>query len=296
MLRLSSATRMIAAVVLVVATPMAAPVADAAQDADAVPQIVSEDARQDGVALSVRIQGRLTEADLKRVADTLRLRRAAGKPPIESLAFYLPGMDIAGQPWADATFAPDPRVVVKGLRREEQDAYRAEASADARDVVGVWLTSSPAPLGLLTIYREPGRKLFAEWRLRNGHKSVDEIYESVGNRGRRYDIAGSDGGYYLALWSGALQLGDRSSVIAVAERLTFEKKALEVIAAPPSVGAGGKGAAGSALPPAAGVTTEAAVMSVSKSATARREAAKGAKKWSSDPTLSDALATALRGS
>lgn len=258
----------------------------AASEAQPAFKIVSEDARDAGAALSVRIQGRLSEADLKRLADEVRQRRPAGKPPISTLAVFLPGMEIVGPPWAEATFAPDARVVVNGLRRDEEDAYRAAASTDVRDVVGVWLTSPPAPPGVLTIYREPGRRLFAEWRLRNSHKTIDEVYESVGNRGRRYDIVGSGGGYYLALWSGGLQLGDRSSVIAVAERLHFEKRTEAPVAAAPSSEKPATAASAIAVegtaPPAIGTS-------------AKRTVGKDKAKPPAQTVLSDALATALRG-
>ena len=74
-----------------------------------------------------------------------------------------------------------------------------------------------------TIWREADRKVYAEWHLRNGSKNVDELIETRSQRGRRYQIVGADGGYYLGLWNGTLELGDKDNVIAFAERLQYEK-------------------------------------------------------------------------
>lgn len=225
-------------------------VANAAQTPSAsLYEIVSEERRDSGAALAVRLQRRLSEVDLKGLADALRLKRPANKSRVETVAFFLPGSSLSSHAWAVARFDPDARVTIAGLRREDEDAYRAVAANDQRMVIGVWLTSPPALPGMLTIFRDRDRRIFAEWRLRSGQKTLDEVHQSIGSHGKRYDIAASGGGYYLALWDGALQLGDGNAVIAVAERLVFEKnpeqaavdatsaKALGKASEPPAIGA-----------------------------------------------------------
>ncbi|MFN0217559.1 MAG: hypothetical protein ACKVP4_01965 [Hyphomicrobium sp.] len=268
------------ALFVIVAGCLAAEPVRAGADVQPAFKIVSEDSRDAGVALSVRLEARLTDAELKSLADGLRLRRPAGKPQVTALNVYLKGMDLDAAPWAEVRFAPDARVTVKGLRRDEEDAYRAQATADLRTIVGVWLTSPPALPGMLLIYRDKERRQYAEWSLRNGQKTVDEVYESIGGRGRRYDIAGSGGGYYLALWNGALQLGDKGSIIAVAERLTFEKKPV-AIAAPVTASGTGPIAVEPGAPP---LPSPSKPVLVKKSKPAPKN----------QHTVSDALATAIR--
>lgn len=185
-------------------------------------RIVSEDASEAALAVSVRIDARLSEADLASLADTIR----AAKPTFKAasrIQFYLPDMPLGDAPWADVAYAPNENVSIKGLRLDEEESFRAKSERDMRDIIGVWLTSPPAVPGKLTIWREADRKIYAEWHLRNGSKNVDELIETRSQRGRRYQIVGAEGGYYLALWNGTLELGDKDNVIAVAERLQFQK-------------------------------------------------------------------------
>ena len=184
-------------------------------------RVVSEDRARDGVTVSVRIAARATETDLIAVAESLRAKKPA-KSLVHAVKFYLDTAKLSDPPWADVRFEPAPRVTVRGLRFDEEQAYRAAAASDPRPLLGVWLTSPPAMPGKLSIWREKGGKTFAEWHLRNGQKSIDELVETRSQRGRRFEIAGANGGYYLALWSGGLELGDKTQIIAVAERLTFD--------------------------------------------------------------------------
>jgi hypothetical protein len=222
---------------LAVTLPIVAAVAVLASAAHAAPSytapvytIVSEDSRDAGAVLSVRIETRVGDVELKELAEAIRLRRPIGKAAVALISFYLTGAAISGPAWAEVRFGGPTTVAIKGLRREEEDAYKAVAARDPRNVVGVWLTSPPALGGMLTIYREADRRLYAEWRLRSGQISVDEVTEWVGNRGRRYTVAGGDGSYYQALWNGQLELGLGGQTLAVAERLAVERKPVPVIA------------------------------------------------------------------
>lgn len=185
-------------------------------------QIVSEDGDAAARRLAVRAGQRLSEPDLKAMAETIKARQPAGTV-IEVIRVYLPDMKLTQNAWAEVHPAGGGKVVINGLRADEIEAYRAEAAGDTRAVIGVWLTAPPAMPGRLTIWRDKSGKVSAEWRLRNGEKSVDELIESKVSNGRRFDIVGAGGGYYLATHGGDLELGQKSNVIAVAERLTFEK-------------------------------------------------------------------------
>jgi hypothetical protein len=192
--------------------------------AEAVPayKIVSEDIQAGSKSISVRIDGRLNEADLASLADTLQRQKAPDKTAL-LVKYYLPAMPLNDAPWAVVHYAPNRNVTINGLRLDEEEAFRAKAESDPRNLVGVWLTSPPAVPGKLTIWRETNRNMYAEWQLRNGTKTIDQLVETRSQRGRRYNIVGADGGYYLGLWNGSLELGDQDSVIAIAERLKFEK-------------------------------------------------------------------------
>ncbi|MEQ1715514.1 MAG: hypothetical protein ABL907_05950 [Hyphomicrobium sp.] len=197
----------------------------AAAGEPAANKVVSVDGTPDARKITVRVAQRLTETALKDLAAALRDKAKPGEK-IAAVAAYLPREELSQSPWAVVKLDPGVDVKVLGLRVEEETAFRAEAQSDARDVIGVWLTSPPALPGRLTLVRAKGGKTIAEWHLRSGEKTVDEVFASKTSKGQRYDIAGSGGAYYLATWSGDLELGDKSRVIAVAERLQLEKRDL----------------------------------------------------------------------
>lgn len=213
-----------------------------AAGAASAPVVVSEDARAGGVALSVRLVERLSEADLRALTETTIKAQSPGKAVL-SVAYYLPGENLAMQPWAEARVMPEIKLSIHGLRRDEVEALRASTAADPRPLLGAWLTSPPALPGKISIWRDKG-KVFAEWQVRSGQTTVDEVREWRSNRGRRFEISGADGGYYLILGNGALELGDKTHVVAVAERLNIEKvqqaaknPAAPVVHAPPKLAA-----------------------------------------------------------
>lgn len=271
---------------LALALVLTAPSMAVAQSAGQSPyKVVSEEQRDDGASLVIRLERRLSESQLSALADVVRLKRLQNKPQIASIAFHLPASPLTAPAWATARFHPETRVAIAGLRREEEDAYRAAAATDARQIVGVWLTSPPALPGMLTIFRDRDRRFFAEWRLRSGQKTLDEVHQSIGSRGKRYDIAAAGGGYYLALWGGALQLGDGDAVIALAERLDFEKKPL----APAVAAADARGREPGAAPAAAAtVEQKPRRSSGDKRATARAKPKR-------EQSASDVLSASLRG-
>ena len=189
------------------------------QNAKAGFRVVSEDISTDTSRrfVAVVLGKRIAEADIGRIAD---LVRAKEKAPYERtlVNFYLPGMKIGQGAWATAAYNPALKVAIVGIRLDEEQSAIADVAADQRSLVGVWLTAPPAAPGRLTIYRD-GAKIFAEWRLRNGNKSLEELSESRDGRGRKLaPLAGGSEYFYLA-GSGELELRDGQTLVATAERL-----------------------------------------------------------------------------
>ncbi len=210
-------------------------------------KIVSEDGAGDTRAIAVRLDDRAPEAGLKALAFALRDKAKPGKTPAV-IRFYLPGMALSAAPWAQMRFQDQAQLEINGLRYEEVQAFAAETAADTRDILGVWLTAAPALPGRLTIWRNAKGQRFAEWHLRTGKKTVDELIEVKTQRGRRYEIKGSEGGYYLATWAGPLELGEGKVVIASAERLILPKEQPPVAATPPPAAAAATAHAPAAAP------------------------------------------------
>lgn len=184
--------------------------------------IVSEDVSEQRRIAAVRIERRLDDADLLQVAHSVlaRTKQAYGRTQIN---FYLPAMTLNQGPWATVTFAPDTKIVVFGLSRADEDLFLAEQRADRRPMLGAWLTSPPAAPGRLAIYSDHG-KIYAEWRLRGGQRTVDEVQDSLTKAGRRFDVQGA--GYYVLTRTGELEIWDKSTLIATAERIRPEHLAL----------------------------------------------------------------------
>ncbi len=192
--------------------------ADSASDEPyriAADEATSETSRRRVAVLLIK---RVPEAEIGRIADIVRAKE---KTPFErtTVSFYLPRMKIGEDAWATATFNPTLKISIIGLRLDEEQAAIAEAANDQRPRVGVWLTAPPAAAGRLTIYREGARTL-AEWRLRNGDKSVEELVEMRDPKGRRFAAKTGGKDHYLLTWNGDLELRDGQSVIATGEKLT----------------------------------------------------------------------------
>ena len=179
---------------------------------------ISEDLSEQRRSVFVRIDHRLDEADLLTIAGQIQARskRSYARTQVN---FILPGMPIGQGSWASVLFAPEPKVLIHGLSRADEDIFLAEHRADRRSLLGSWLTSTPAPLGRLTIYSDHG-KVFAEWRLRGGQKTVDDLIDTTVKTVRRFDVP--DGGYFILTRAGELEIWDKTNLIATAERIRPE--------------------------------------------------------------------------
>lgn len=203
---------------LATAAPTAHPAATPSSAALPAFNTISEDLSEQRRAVFVRLERRLAEADLLRVGEYIKehAKRPFARTQVN---YFLPGMPLNLGPWASIQFAPEPKIMVHGLRREDEELFLAEHQADRRSLLGAWLTSPPAAPGRLTIYSDRGR-VYAEWRLRNGQKTLDELADSAAKAGRRFDVQG--GGYYILAKSGELEIWDKTTLIAVAERIRPE--------------------------------------------------------------------------
>lgn len=209
-------------------------------------KIVSEDATAERRIVAVRLPARLAEPDLRRLAEDIQKRsRAATQRTL--FRFHLPGMPLDQTPWAVAAFQPDLKLTIHGLKFDEEQIYAAEVHADRRQLVGAWLTSPPAIPGRVSIFRDKGG-VFAEWRLRSGLKTIEQLTENKVARGRLYTIkpegaakaavsapddgAGkSDGSaQFLVTAAGELELRDRDTLIATGEIIPLDKNAVTTLA------------------------------------------------------------------
>ena len=111
---------------------------------------VSEEQSEQRRAVFVRIERRIDEAGLLGIAREIRARekRAYARTQVN---FVLPGMPLNQGSWASVLFAPEPKVMVHGLSRTDEELFLAEHRADRRPLLGSWLTSPPAAPGRLTI-------------------------------------------------------------------------------------------------------------------------------------------------
>lgn len=183
---------------------------------------VSEDISEQRRAVYVRVDHRIDEDGLLRIAEQVE---AKGKKAFARtyVNFILPGMPVNQGAWASVLFAPEPKVMVHGLSRSDEELFLSEHRADRRPLLGSWLTSPPAAPGRLTIYSDHG-KVYAEWRLRGGQKTVDELRDSTTKTARRFDVPG--GGFYVLTRAGELEIWDKTTLIATAERIRPEHLAL----------------------------------------------------------------------
>lgn len=184
--------------------------------------VISEDVTEQRRALFVRVEQRLEESELMRIGDAFR-GRSKREFARTQINYFLPGMPLNQGPWASVLFSSEARVQVHGLRREDEELFVSEHRNDPRPLLGAWLTSPPAAPGRLSIYSDQGR-IYAEWRLRGGQKTVDELQDTPTKAGRRFDVVG--GGYYVLSRSGDLEIWDKTTLIATAERIRPQSLAL----------------------------------------------------------------------
>jgi hypothetical protein len=199
---------------------MLEPLLIASSTAQALPPhaVISEDTSDQRRSVYVRLVRRLDETDLSKIASAIKARskRTYARTHIN---FFLPDMVLNQGAWASVLFAPEPKLLINGLRREDEDLFLAEHQVDRRSMLGSWMTSPPAAPGRLTIYSDHGR-IFSEWRLRSGLKTVEELRESHAGKGRRFDVV--DGGSFVLTKSGDLEIWDKTTLVAVGERLRAE--------------------------------------------------------------------------
>ena len=199
---------------LVALTALSAP-AGAAGDALPPHRVLFEDLSEQRRQVSVRIERRLKEAELTRIGEAIRARQS--RPFARTIVnFFLPGQDLQQGSWASVAYTTDLKVTVNGLRLEDEEVLIAEHNADTRHLLGSWLTSPPAALGRLTIFSDDG-KIFGEWRLRNGQRTVDELVDVSRRSERRFDVPG--GSTYVLTRSGDLEIREKTALVAVAERI-----------------------------------------------------------------------------
>lgn len=181
-------------------------------------RVIAEEKSEAGRTVDIRIERRLDEADIGAIANAIVGKET--KPYARTTVnFILPAARPGEPPWANATLVREIRVKIPGLRLDEERMFVAEAHGDRRDVIGSWLTSTPATPGRLTLYRE-GRKLFAEWRMRTGVKTQDEVTETRVSAGRRFDLkSGASEDHFLMLPNGDLEIRAKGTLIASAERI-----------------------------------------------------------------------------
>jgi hypothetical protein len=192
-------------------------------------RIVAEEKTDTSRTVDVRVERRLGETDIGSIANAVVNREQ--RPYLRTIVnFSLPSARTGEPPWASATLVREVRVKIPGLRLDEEQQFTAEARADKRDQVGSWLTSTPATPGRLTIYRE-NKRLFAEWRMRSGVRSLDEVTETRVSAGRRFDLkSGNTDDHFLVTHAGDLEIRAKGALIAVAERIKDGPPLAQVVA------------------------------------------------------------------
>ena len=216
--------------------------------------IVSRDLGEGRRIVAVRLSGRADEAELIAIAQGIVDQ--APLPGVRTLVtFYLPKMGLDSGAWANVSFVPEAKATIMGLRRDEVQTYATDVAADRRALLGSWLTDLPAPPGRITIFSDRG-KAFVEWRLRSGRTSVDEVSQTRGTRGSRFDARDRSADYYLVKLSGELELRNKDQLIAVAERVVPPKP--QVVAK----GAGGAVSSGKSAAGASGQNSISAMAAI----------------------------------
>lgn len=202
----------------------------AAAQAPAPYRIVADQRGDTSRTVDVRIERRLDESELSVIANAIADRDAKPATRI-TINFVLPSARQGDAPWASATLHREVKLKVAGLRLEEERLFRAEAQADRRAVIGSWLTSTPATPGRVTIYREDNR-LFAEWRMRSGVTTRDEVRETKVATGRRFDLrSGVGDDHFIMIGNGDLEMRAKGTLITVAERIRDTDSKLPAVAA-----------------------------------------------------------------
>ena len=184
-------------------------------------------------SFAVQLDRRETESNLLRIATEIRDDDA--QPAASAVVmFYLPGMKVGHGVWAHAFFpksnetngaaaAADARLTIVGLTMADEERLTLDVRRDPRNLVGAWLTTAPAPVGKLSLFRDKGR-LFAEWSIRDGRRFAEEVVETALPGGDwRYDRrVGGAGDHMLMTANGDLELRDRDDVATSTEVIKRE--------------------------------------------------------------------------
>lgn len=204
--------------ILVVVAAMTLAGTAQASDLQQTYKVIAEEKSDTSRTVDVRIERRLDEAEVTAIANLIVNREA--KPFTRTIVnFVLPMAKPGEPPWASASLVRELRVKIPGLRLDEERQFVAEARADRRDVVGAWLTSTPATPGRLTIYRE-NRRLYVEWRMRSGVRTQDEVSETRTSSGRRFDLkSAANDDHFVILAGGDLEIRSKGTMIALGERI-----------------------------------------------------------------------------
>lgn len=164
-------------------------------------------------SLDVRLSRRMSEAELRRIAEELKAR---DPNPYDRtfIVYYLPGMEPGAGGWATSHFDPDLDIRILGSTVEQEQALVATAEpVSADEMIGTWVGDQPYMPARITLYRE-GDKTFILRKYADGSGSPAEVVETQTSTGHRYHEPGSGGDYVLVTPSGMIELRDAEGLIA----------------------------------------------------------------------------------
>lgn len=166
-------------------------------------------------SVEVRIEDRITVAQLEKIARQIRQKRDQKT----FILYYLPGMESGHGAWASTHFNPELQVIILGETVEEADVMSSSDIPDgAREVVGSWAISGLAARRIDIYATDEG------WWIRILYK------EGTGNpvRATRTTTGGlvsyaaegaTDGEHYRIRSDGNLEIWDREGLIESARPL-----------------------------------------------------------------------------
>jgi hypothetical protein len=182
--------------------------------------IISENQSKDVKrSVDVRLEKKVSAEVLKTIAEKIK---GTERKKFERtfITYYLPEMKVGSGAWATSHFDPDLKVKIIGLTADEEDKLTNDAKSTSRDVVGIWLDTRPAVSATITIFRE-NKKLFLEWKFKDGSRSSEEMTESKSTFGTRLvQTKGNSHGEYFELdQKGNLQAGGKNGIFLKYQKL-----------------------------------------------------------------------------
>ncbi len=169
-------------------------------------RVISDKSLPDGTReVFVELEAPLPDADVRRIADSLKAIRDEG-PPKTRLWFLLPGMPPGAGAWARVVYQPEFTLSILGVNADDSKKLLAKA-VPIGSVIGSWLYNLPGAPHTMTIVRRKGG-VFLCTAFQDGSKGEREMKELVPNkrfaekdsRWGDYWQINSDG--HLELWSG----------------------------------------------------------------------------------------------